>query len=200
MIRMAKTPLFITILNDRYEAFKLLLKYTTNINYTQLIHIVIRYNDAKYEGGYLPLSIRRHEYIRDIYIEDLLDHVVDINEIHDGLDLLELALECEWCNDRLIEKIIDIGATVDTSHLYDAIRNNRINIVHMMLEYDIDVSKGTYLIAAANTCNIKMIELLLDHGARTDVIDRYGCTPLSIASQRMDKRSKEYRLIKQLLS
>lgn len=200
MTSIVKTPMFIAMLNDRYEAFKLLLKHIIHIDYTQLIHTIIRCNDIKYEGGYLPLSIRRHNYIRDIYIEDLLDYVTDVNEVHGGLDLLELTLECEWCSDRLIEKIIDIGAIVDASHLHDAIRNNRINIVRMMLKYNIDVSEGSYLITAANNCNIEMIELLLDHGVRTDVIDEHGLTPLEIVSMHADKRTKKYRHIQQLLS
>ncbi len=72
----------------------------------------------------------------------------------------------------------------DFDPFFCAIRFENIPAVHYLLEKNIDINKqdvrGTYLHLAVKMENLEIVSLLLNHGAKTDVM-YYGTTPLQEA-------------------
>lgn len=92
----------------------------------------------------------------------------------------------------LVAQGIDLAATDARGHiaLHDRARHYR-NDVGVLLELGADVhhdgpSCGTPLHAAADSCSVHNVALLIAHGARVDARNRDGLTPLAYALLRAD--------------
>ncbi|CAG8579394.1 8667_t:CDS:2, partial [Funneliformis mosseae] len=105
-----------------------------------------------------------------------LDHGQPIDSVLNGV--LPIHVACINGNVSVVQYLIERGADVNAprlSHKFNGTEKNRAT------DQTVGTTGSTALhFAAANGCT-QTVELLLKKGARVDVADKYGSTPLSVA-------------------
>lgn len=171
------------------------------------------YSEKKYDRdvkrGVPPIfaAIQNNLYKK---LSELLDKGVDVQKKYKGVVPLIFAVYQH--DDKLVEILLKHGANpnfVDRNGLYSplsqACEENRISTAILLIKYGADVNyqykkSETALTVAAKGCkNFELVQLLLDNGAKPDLIDIYRhstVTGLFIQCKDKKKYEKMMKLLK----
>ena len=124
----------------------------------------------------------------------------DVNDANDtGESVLAYAIRCR-CDNELLMMLIDNGADIydfdnEGVSIFDmSITYDNIEMVKYIIDKGIDVnsthrrSKFTPLMAAASYGRVSIVKLLIDNGAKKDLLDIKGFSAIDFA-RKMNKKS-----------
>ena len=143
-------------------------------------------------GGNVAKAARRGQWDK---VKDLVDRGGDVN-VRDGMGWTALHHAADYTNVEMCKFLLGRGADVAArdKNGYMAISTaiwsngpNSLDVVRLLLT-DVSVNAVNNdgrrpLHYAALLSLVDIVQLLVDHGAHTNVVDRYGYTPLHVANR-----------------
>ncbi len=105
--------------------------------------------------------------------------------VYGGQTLLDLAFEQGSL--RMVKLLVAAGARIRSDALIEAVRNGARNTVNYLVQRGLDINFAipetgfTALMLAASCNTTEIVEMLLDHGAKTDFRNRWGKTAADLA-------------------
>ena len=124
--------------------------------------------------------------------EWILENYRDEQVLPEGRRISTMGILCVYGEALIVDIIRKIGREkegVEEYALHSALILEKEQMVKFLLENGIDVnkkldrSKLSALMCASHIGNIKICKLLLEKGAKADVVDEHGCTALKLASE-----------------
>ena len=178
------TPLLIAAIQDRLDAFNLLLELDAKPMLCEAIRYIIE-RETMYRSIHRHLSKR----IKDTYLLTLIGLTCDVEDLTMAL---ADAIHKPCIGDQIILSIIEAGADIDVDIMCDATSVGRISIIQYLLSHGIqpDIRVLNNLVDIAD---VDMIVQVVGYGVKpTD-------TTMQILDCRFDKRTRAYKQIRQLL-
>ena len=176
------TPLLIAAIQDRLDAFNLLLELDAKpMLYEAIDYVIKRRSELRYYYTHL------NEDIKDSYLLTLIDHAYN-----DDLNKTLIRVIHHSFSDQIILSIIRSGANVDIEIMQVAASSRNTSIVQYLLSCGIQPDDYVLNIFVYRS-NIDIITQILNCGTKpTD-------KTLYILNKFSDKRTRAYKQIKQLL-
>ena len=127
------------------------------------------------------------------YIDFMLAHGADIDAGFFGNDLLRMVVRCavdDATTMRRIQFLVSRGANVaDSGALREVVAGGSMELASCLLDSGADIDnvvdpeKTSSLMVAASKGYQELVELLLDRGANTELVDREGRDAIAIANK-----------------
>jgi len=184
-----ETKLTQIIEDKNIEQFEIIIKKLKNINKLDKLFLNDMFkkllDDYETNKGFIMIMIK-YGFNNQIFIEEEERLPIEIASKMGYLDLVKLLLKNKV---KIDESILFISLRL-------AIKNNHLEIVKVLLEGGVDpnYAMGQTPLMAASQIDIKMVDLLLEKGAKVDTTDRNGRTALHYAII-----SKKNNIIKRLI-
>lgn len=177
--------LFELMVNRDFTGVKLLISNTTDLN------------QPDFNGHRLLWKLARYGAPDDI-IEFAIEKGAEMEHIDSHYGTTALIEAISWAHTQTAKLLISRGANLSTCcddkynrifPLFCAVNWNEYDIAEFLLMHKADVHQQTSCGAsalhnAAFKNNIKMVKLLLQHGANPDLKDNKGKTPLDLAEEK----------------
>jgi ankyrin repeat protein len=185
---MHRYPIYIAMINDKEEAFYLLLEHT-NLSAEWVTQALI------YD------MLDRSNSIHPKYIESLLPYI-DHTNAH---MILTPLIYNNSITDRVILDVLKNDLNVNIDHVIEALNSGRSHvIIKALLDRGINVNKfstrfrTTMLHVAVYYGRVSIVRLLKERGASSMTCDGYGRTPFGIL-ERHNKHTDLHTSINKLL-
>jgi hypothetical protein len=187
------TPLLISAIQDRLDAFNLLLELGAKpMLYEAVDYIIKRRSELRYYYTHLNIDIKNS------YLYVLIDHTQNINQTYGQYNLTILNIITTihadelYFSDHVILAVVKAGANICMDDMNDIVIGRRIDVAKCFLDHGIIPDTNVLNISIYST-NVNMIELMLHYGSEPNE------ESLHILDERFDRRTKIYKQMKQLL-
>ncbi|KNG86304.1 hypothetical protein ANOM_005211 [Aspergillus nomiae NRRL 13137] len=158
--------------------------YGRNFNIVKLLleRDMVPQHHAQHRATALPLASKRG--CTDI-VKLLLETGFDVSAPLQGRSAIQLAAMYGYA--EVIALLLDAGAAVGSCDLLNAACSGSVAVVSLLLDKGADIQEKAYiseetaLHVAVRHHHPEVVRVLLKSGAKTDVMDHYGYTPLAFA-------------------